>query len=182
MFKGKYFEGHMTKYSEQGRKQAHESEMMALFSQLSKLVDRKAHLLWHIESFEQYIKDDINPFGLCIQIFPSFENTNDTFLKRWKNNLQRCSKVIMKLLTEKYLHCVSLFNNDINKIYEQLEPFKSLDGYTNQEETIETYLDQIVKKTLTMKEHKFWRDKTAFQVGKAYRWHNRKTRRCPMTN
>lgn len=47
-----------------------ESELTFAFSHLTQPVEKKAALCWHIKSFEDYNNENINPFGLRVQIFP----------------------------------------------------------------------------------------------------------------
>lgn len=145
--------------------------MIACFSQLSRVVEKKAHLLWHIEGFEQYIREDLNPLGLRIQIFPTFENIEDSIKTKWEKNLQQCSLGMMKLLMEEYSTRVSMLNLDIDNIYTQLKPCEGLEGYKAHEENIKIRLDLLASSTLLAKEQKFWRDKIAFKEAKAYHWH-----------
>lgn len=86
MFRGKEFKIIMDKYREHGQKEAHESELTSLFSQLKRLVEKKVSMFWHIKSFENYIPVDMNPFGLRIQIFPTLDMIDTVFRKRWENN------------------------------------------------------------------------------------------------
>lgn len=75
-----------------------------------------------------------------------------------------------KLSTEEYQKRITSLEKYIDIIYAKLEPFKELLNFREQEEAIKTHIDQMVRELITTKERKFWRDKTAFREGKAYRW------------
>lgn len=62
----------------------------------------KKSLHWHIQSFENYIKEDINPFGLRVQIFPTFETGDVDFKREWEKTLDKCSKEMMLLRLAAY--------------------------------------------------------------------------------
>lgn len=121
-----------------------------------------------MEDFEKYIRNDINPFGLRIQIFPLIENISPEFKIKWENNLQLCIRNMMQLLVEEYRARTPTLEKDIDHIYSKLQPFKSLSAFKDQEKRIKNHLDQVTVDILRKK--KFWRDKMAFEQGKAYKW------------
>lgn len=132
-------------------------------------------MFWHIENFEKYIREDINPYGLRIQIFPLIDNISQyqsisEFKKRWEDNLQLCTRNMMKMLIEEYKVRTLSLEKDIDLIYSKLQTFKSLPAFKEHKERIKTHLDQATAEFLGKKENKFWRDKMSFQEGKAYRW------------
>lgn len=74
----------------------------------------KSLLYWHIKTFEEYIKDDLNPLGLQVQIFRSFENIDPVFKTAWESNLKACSTGMIKLrLTD--------IDDNINTIYSKIQ-------------------------------------------------------------
>lgn len=79
-----------------------ESELRFTFLSLTHTVQKKASLFWHIKSFEDYLKIDINPFGLRVQIFPSFERIEPEFKVAWEKVLKQCSANLMNLLIQEY--------------------------------------------------------------------------------
>ncbi|XP_040193145.1 uncharacterized protein LOC120926910 [Rana temporaria] len=169
----------MSQYRDHGAKEAKGSEMTALFSQLKILVEKKVAMFWQVENFEHYIREEINPLGLRVQIFPTFEDMDNMFKKRWENNLQQCTKIMMKLLIEEYQKRILTSEKEIDELYNQLEPFKDMDTYKDQEQKIKGHIDTTVKDLITKKEQNFWRDKMAFKEGKAYRWLIRKNQNRP---
>lgn len=98
-----------------------------------------------------------------------------TFKKRWDNNLQQCTKVMMRLLIEEYQKRIANLEKDFENVYVKLDQFKDLPTYKEQEEGIKIHIDQVVKEIITTKGKKLWRDKTAFREGNAYHWQQRNT-------
>lgn len=82
---------------------------------------------------------------------------------------------MMKFPMEEYCKRITTLNKEIDTIYGRLEAFTEYPSFRDQEETIRSHLDLLVKEIVTTKEHTFWRDKTAFCEGKAYKWHQRNT-------
>lgn len=60
-----------------------ESKLTLFFSNLSQTLEKKSLLYWHIKSFENYSTENLNPFGLRVQIFPSFDNIDASFKAVW---------------------------------------------------------------------------------------------------
>ena len=171
MFQGKEWDDLMQGYSASHHKgEAIQSELSSLCSQLGRLVEKKAALFWHVESFEKYLREDINPYGLRIQIFPLLDNVNPEFRKKWELNLQLCTANMMKLLIEEYKTRSAQVEKDIDEIYTKLLPFLALPAFKEHETKIKGRLDVVTAETLHIKETKFWRDKRSFQEGKAYKW------------
>lgn len=83
MFQGQRWVALMADYSKSHEEgEAVQSELSSLCSQLNRLVEKKAALFWHIDNFEKYIREDINPYGLRIQIFPLVDHISPEFKKR----------------------------------------------------------------------------------------------------
>lgn len=78
---------------------------------------------------------------------------------------------MMTLLSEEYRKCIAVFDKDIDAIYAKLLPFKDLPSFKEHEERIRIHLNQTSQEKLVTKDKKFWRDKRAFQEGKANKWH-----------
>lgn len=70
----------------------------------------------------------------------------------------------MKLLIEEYRKLIATLDKGIDIVYTKHEPFKESPRFRDQEETIKSHLDQLVKEILTTKELKFWRDKTEIDL------------------
>lgn len=129
--------------------------MNSLFLQLKTLVENKVSLFWQIENFKHYIQEDINPLGLRVQIFPTLDNLDTTFKKRWENNLQQCTKTMMRLLIEEYRKRTAALEKEFEEVYTKLEPFKDVSTYREQEEHIKGHIDLVVKELITNKEQNF---------------------------
>lgn len=130
----------MADYSKNHDKgEAIQSELYSLCGQLGKLVEKKTALFWHTKNFQKYIRNDTNPYGLCIQIFPLIENISLDFKKKW-NNLQLCTCNIMQLLMEEYRARTVLLEKDIDRIYTKLQTFKNLPVFKDQEERIKNLI------------------------------------------
>lgn len=171
MFQGSSWTALMADYSKNHEEgEAVQSELSSLCNQLSKYVEKKAAFFWHIDNFERYIREDINPYGLRIQIFPLIDNISPDFKKQWEDNLQACTRKMMRMLIEEYKTRSLALDKEIDNIYVKLQSFKSLPSLKEHEERIKIHLDQITTETLRKKDKKFWRDKLSFQEGRAYKW------------
>lgn len=68
---------------------------------------------------ERYIKEDLNPQGLRIQVLPNLWELNPEFKKQWKTNLQECTIKMMNAL-------ISHYNEDIRNIDRDIIEFQRL--------------------------------------------------------
>lgn len=66
-------------HTEFEQKESLDSELAMSFSTLNQILEKKSLLHWHIKSFQDYITKNLNPFGLRIQIFPTFDNIDSSF-------------------------------------------------------------------------------------------------------
>lgn len=156
------------------------SDLSSLFSSLTKILEKKSALHWHIESLGRYIREGINPIGLRIQIFPMVDNISKELKKNWESKLNDCSTNLMLLLQNEYKQQLDNMNTEIKALYDRLSPLKTHEEYANYEKKLKDHLETFGKTILIKKEKKYWRDKNAFREGRAYKWNinnNRKTRK-----
>lgn len=59
------------------------------------------------------IREDLNPQGLEIQVFPNLWEIKNTFKKQWETNLQECTKNMMNSLIEYYNQEIKELDNEI---------------------------------------------------------------------
>lgn len=127
------------------------------------MVGKKKNLLhWHIQSFGEYMRDDLNPLGLRVQIFPSIENVDSSFKLAWENNLKSCSNTMMKLLIEEYQKRLIDINSNIDKIYSRIKPLQAHATFQELNDKLKTHIELFNKSILTKIELKYMRDKQAF--------------------
>lgn len=65
-----------------GKNEHIDSEFNSLFLKLTRILEKKSSMFWHIKSFQDYIKD-INPLGFRVQIFPNPEGLDADFKNAW---------------------------------------------------------------------------------------------------
>lgn len=96
---GRDWDNLMSGYLDEYGKNEHiDSEVNSLFLKLTRTLEKKSSMFWHIKCFPDYIKDDINPLGLRVQIFPNSEGLDTDLKNAWEKILCTCSKDIMQLL------------------------------------------------------------------------------------
>lgn len=117
---------------------------------------------WHVKTFDGCIRDDLNPLGLQVQIFPSFENLDPMFKIAWENNLILCSLGMMKLLTGEYQKRLIDINANIDEIYSKIQPLQTHSSYKDLDEKLKSHIEIFNKSILSKKEFKYLRDKQAF--------------------
>lgn len=71
-YTGTEWKGLMSKiHKECGDDHGIELEIEVLIHKLKQALERKSNLFWQVKFLEQYIKEDLNPQGLRIQVFPN---------------------------------------------------------------------------------------------------------------
>lgn len=162
------------------------SDLSSLFSCLTKILEKKSALHWHIESLGRYIREGINPIGLRIQIFPTLDNITKELKTNWETKLNECSKHLMLLLQNEYQQQLRGMDMEIQTLYTRLSALKKHEQYTVYEKKLKEHLEIFSKNILIKKEKKYWRDKNAFGEGRAYKWNTnsqiRKSSRFPKQN
>lgn len=134
-----------------------ESELLYAFSNLTSSVEKKASLHWHIKSFEDYNREGINPFGLWVQIFPSFEKIEKLkrFKTAWEQVLKQCSTALMQLLITAYGKRIRDSDAKIHGLNTQIVKFKTHSSILSMENKLKEHLEKFNKDILVKKDKKF---------------------------
>lgn len=145
------------------------SDLTSLFFSLTKVLEKKSALHWHIQSLDRYIQENINPIGLRIQIFPILDYISNDLKKNWESKLNDCSRNFMMLLQNEYRQQLNSVDTEIGALYARLIPLKVHEDYIVLEGKLREHLKEFSKTILQKKEKKYWRDKNAFGENRAYR-------------
>lgn len=163
------------------QREQRDTELSSLFSNLRKVLEKKSSYHWHIHSFKQYIRNEMNPLGLRIQIFPTLEDMSVNFKKEWEKNLSKCSTGMMSLLIDEYQRKLIDIEKELERLNKQLIGFKDHALFEQYDRNLNEHLEHYNKEILIKKDKKFFRDRVAFQESKAYNWKtvttNRNTKR-----
>lgn len=108
-------------------------------------MEKKSALFWHIRSFQDYIKEKINPFGLRVQIFPTLEDMNPEFKTKWKAVLQACSSSLMELFIAEYNQRSVALDVEIISTCKKLQVFKTHKSIPDKEIKLKTHLETFNK-------------------------------------
>lgn len=128
--------------SYQGKEQV-TSDLSSLFFSLTKVLEKKSALHWHIQSQERYIREDINPIGLRIQIFPILDNITKDLKNNWEIKLNDRSKNLMLLLQNEYQQQLEIMDIEIGSLYARLAPLKNHEEYANLEKKTQRALRSL---------------------------------------
>lgn len=155
---------------EYGKNEHIESEINCYFFKLTKVLEKKSSLYWHIRSFRDYINDNMNPLGLRVQIFPNLEGLDTELKNAWEKILRTCSKDLMKLLITEYQKRSNVLDGDIQTICLKLQLLQTHKIYMDKELKLKKHLEDFNKDILIKKESKLSRDRCAFEENRAYKW------------
>ncbi|XP_040196441.1 uncharacterized protein LOC120929222 [Rana temporaria] len=142
------------------------------FLKLKRLMERKSNLGWHIRFFDRYLKEKVNPQGLRVQIFPTFEMTESTLKDKWEENLNTCSSNMMIMLKDKHIIDLAELDREIENLRSSGNHLISSSEYQKKESDLLEHLEKYNKNVIMRKDQKFYKDQLAFAGGYAYKWHH----------
>lgn len=136
------------------QKEKRGTELSSVFLNLKKVLEKKSSYHWHIHSFKQYIRNEMNPFGLRIQIFPALDDMSTTFKNEWEKNLSKCSTGMMSLLMDEFQRKLIDIEKELEPIHKQLLCFKDHALYDQYDEDLNEHLEHYNREILIKKEKK----------------------------
>lgn len=96
-----------------------EMDHQAFSNSCKKLLERKSTNAWHQKYFNRYLEERMNPVGLRIQIIPTIENISQSLRRKWEDNLQSCSAMMMMLLADEYKEQSNTIDTELQRLYEE---------------------------------------------------------------
>lgn len=141
-------------------------------AKLKRVLKKKANLYWHIEFLQKYVRETINPLGLRIQLYPSFQVTSAEFRLKWENILTQCSIELMKLLILHYQTELNTLDQEILHLQTSNETIREHTLFSKRVQEIKEYITKITKDIIYKKQNKLSKDRLAFSEGFAYHWQN----------
>lgn len=141
-------------------------------AKLKRVLKKKANLHWHIEFLHKYVRENINPLGLRIQLYPSFQVTSPEFKLKWENILTQCSLELMKLLILHYQTELNTLDQEIFLLQTSNEIIREHTLFSKRVQETKDYITKITKDIIYKKQNKLSKDRLAFSEGFAYHWQN----------
>lgn len=148
-------------------------------AKMKRLLKKKSNLHWHVDFLQQYIRKNISPIGLRVQLFPSFQSHTQDFKKSWEKVLTQCSIELMKLLINQYQSELISLDQDILMLQSTNNSIKDHAHYVKRWHEVKDYITKITKDIISKKQNKMSKDKMVFLEGFAYRWSNPHQGRAP---
>lgn len=111
--------------------------------------------------FTKYIDDQMSPWGLRIQMFPTINKLEPEFKSQWEQNLQQCSVKMMEMLCCHYTNELTLLDREIETLYEVNKSI-TLDAlFPSCESALRAVFESYVSEILKTKKN-FMRDKLSY--------------------
>lgn len=118
-----------------------------------------------MQFFDRYLREEVNPQGLRVQIFPSFDVTDVTFCEKWERNLSLCSATMMEMLTDKYRQDLADLGREIETLRTSGNQLTQNPDFKKKEQDLIQHLERYNKNVVLKKDQKFYKDKLAFSGG-----------------
>lgn len=179
---GNAFEGLMDHIHKSQNASSGGLSMERFFLRLQRMLKKKSRLFWNKWYFLKYTEENISPWGLRIQIFPTITQLESEFKLKWEDNLQSCSKRMMELLCKHYTVELSLVDKEIEKLYQDNSSIITDGLFSTRENELKSNLQVYVTEILKTKEKKYIRDKLAYDNKQAYNWSQNSYKRKKRNN
>lgn len=139
-------------------------------AKMKHLLKKKSNLYWHIEFLNKYIRENISPLGVRIQIYPSFQAISPEFKVAWENTLTTCSTNLMKILVTQYQSELITLDQEIVTLQSSNENIKTHALYTKLWQDIKDFVTKITRDIIYKKQNKLSKDRLAFMERFANHW------------
>lgn len=170
-FSGNIWKSRMTNYKQKwGEVDKSEIELNNFFFSLRELLQKKSTIYWHAMFLEDYIMENMAPYGLRLQLFPNLRDIKEDFKRKWESVLNACSKELMKLLIGEYQSQELDIENDITKLTNTVQHLTKTKEYEIKYKELDANLEKFNRDLISKKEKKMNRDRKAYRNGRAYTW------------
>lgn len=139
-------------------------DLKIYYDKLKQLLKRKSNLHWHMEYFKYYIRENISPQGLRIQLFPTIKHTSQDLKNSWEGVLNKCSQDCMQLLLSQYSLDTAMLDQELALLHNKYISIKTHAKFEEKSQELKLFLDKtnktiISKKQRNLKEIKqhFWK-------------------------
>ncbi|XP_073428224.1 uncharacterized protein [Dendrobates tinctorius] len=143
------------------------------------LLRKRTRIWWNHEFLDQYIRKDLIPRGLRIQVFPSFPVLDETFKNKWESLTNECSKGFMVLLKQLNHDSLVAIEAEIDELQSILQKEMSNDALKKLNDQIDADLQKWAQEIQTNKAKKFKRDIQDKTLSRVYRWQDPSGRSRP---
>lgn len=147
-----------------------EEDLDGFFFKIKQLLERKSGLYWHTKLFDRYMEQNINPWGLRVQVFPKVRDPTPEFQTKWEKVLTKCSEGLMDLLKEHHQNELREIQSELVALDIKSTKLKSNKGYDTRKRELGDYMERFNRNLIQNKLKKFEKYLRAFQLGRTYRW------------
>ncbi|XP_075196887.1 uncharacterized protein LOC142296778 [Anomaloglossus baeobatrachus] len=148
-----------------------------LCNQLKLLYNRRMRLWWNKAFMQRYVDRDLIPRGLRVQVFPSFNITDEAFKRDWEDAASACSKSFMLLLIKNNEASIRDLDGEIATLSDRLPKELTAVELSSFNETMDKEFAKWEKELVSNKTKKYQRDVTDYKTQQVYRWKGNVRRR-----
>ncbi|KAM4054174.1 uncharacterized protein ACNLHF_006617 isoform 1-T1 [Anomaloglossus baeobatrachus] len=148
-----------------------------LCSQIKVLFNRRMRLWWNKAFMQRYVDRGLIPRGLRVQVFPSFNVTDETFKRDWEEAATACSRSFMGLLINNNEASLRAIDEEISVLQDRTTKELTPAELSNFHETMNKEFVKWEKELVSNKTKKYQRDVTDYKNQQVYRWKGTTRRR-----
>ncbi|OCT55920.1 hypothetical protein XELAEV_18000426mg [Xenopus laevis] len=138
------------------------------------LLRRRLNIFWNIICLEEYMTRGIIPRGLRVQLFPSFEETPQSFKLQWEEVLSECSHKLMSLLKQYNIEELESIKAQQKQLCDQLKEYESNDEFRRLDDNLKSFMDNLNAEIMQVKKRKFERDILDYENKHVYQWNKKR--------
>lgn len=132
-----------------------EEDLDGFIFKTRQLLERKSRLYWHTKFFDRYLENNINPWGLRVQVFPNIRDPNTEFKTKWEKILNKCSEGLMDLLKENHLNDIGEIQKELDILSMKSNNFKTNESFDLRNKELNDYMERFNKNLIQNKLKKF---------------------------
>lgn len=125
---------------------------------------------WEVQSLENYIKANIVPRGLRINILPAPRVRSTQLLETWEKELTSSSVRLMQILLEEEKRNLEITSKNLKSLIDQTLKFKNDPEFSRKEENLQGNIEKFQNVLKDRKHKQFKKDTQEFKDNKAYQF------------
>ncbi|XP_073406217.1 uncharacterized protein [Dendrobates tinctorius] len=142
---------------------------------IRELIKKRAKTWWNKAALENYLQKDIIPRGLRVQLFPTLDTDNSSFVNKWEDTLTKCSRTLLELLIGADKKTLEFLEKEIELLREKIHELISGDEIKKFDTALEDDLNKWELEIQNNKTKKYQRDLEDYQLKRVYRWQSRQS-------
>ncbi|XP_056414027.1 uncharacterized protein LOC130356466 [Hyla sarda] len=155
--------------------------LKSLFRELYEIYKDNLKSFWEVQSLEHYLKNNIVPKGLRVNILPAERSRTDNLLKKWEQEALASSFRFMNILLDEERIALDNSSKRLKESIDAILRFKTDPEFTRREAVLESLVDKFYTLLKNRKHKQFIRDLSEFREKRAFVFQEKTVGEYPLT-